>query len=122
MTDNINVVELSPSVVILGAITWTPAGTFTHTAPGGLVVTAPSAAHGVSLAFAVTFRIDDQGNDFSGPLTITEYRWDFGDGVIGYGNPVTHIYRVANFQTQASVRLTDSKGRRWFTRAQMYLT
>lgn len=111
---------ITPSVEV--AFTWTPAGSYTYTAPNGVVITAPSATHGTALTFTATAAIDNQGYDFTGPLTIVEYRWDFGDGVYGYGADAVHTYAMANFQTQTALRLTDSLGRYWYSRAQMYLT
>lgn len=120
MTDSINVPATTPSSVEV-SFAWTPSGTYTFTAPNGIVLTAPNASAGVPLIFTATTTIDNQGVDISGPLTIIEYRWDFGDGLIGYGNPVTHTYQLANFNAQTVLRVTDSQGRRWYDRAQMYL-
>jgi PKD repeat protein len=44
-------------------------------------------------------------------VVVKEYRWDFGDGNIGYGPSVTYTYRVANPNTQVSLTVTDSFGR-----------
>jgi hypothetical protein len=44
-------------------------------------------------------------------VTIKEYRWDFGDGNIGYGPSVTYTYRVANPSTMVSLTVTDSLNR-----------
>jgi hypothetical protein len=120
MTAAINGVLLTPSLIEL-SFAWTPEHTYTYTAPNGQVITAPSAAVNTMLTFTATTRISNQGNDITGNLTIIEYRWDFGDGVVGYGNPVGHTYKITNFQAQAALRVTDSKGRQWFTRAQLYL-
>lgn len=112
---------ITPSGVAV-SFSFTPAGTFTYTSPSGLVLSAPSAAHNTSLTFTATATIYNQGSDLTGPLTIIEYRWDFGDGVYGYGNGATHTYKLQNVQAVTKLRVTDSKGRQWFTRAQMYLT
>lgn len=112
---------ITPSYVEL-SFTWTPAGTFTYTAPAGLVLSAPSASHNTLLTFTAATTIDSQGNDLTGPLTIIEYRWDFGDGVYGYGNGATHTYTLQNIQAATKLRVTDSQGRYWFTRQQMYLS
>lgn len=118
MTETLSTI-VTPSCLEL-SFTWTPAGTETYTAPNGLVLSAPSAAANTLLTFTAAVTID--GSDLTGPLTITEYRWDFGDGVYGYGNGATHSYKLANFQAATKLRVTDSKGRQWFTRGQMYLT
>jgi PKD repeat protein len=55
-------------------------------------------------------------------LAVTEYFWDFGDGVKGYGNPITHTYKLSGISPQAVLRVTDNYGRRWFCRQQIYLT
>lgn len=120
MTDNINTPVSTPSSVEV-SFAWTPSGTYTYAAPNGIIITAPNAEAGVPLTFTAATTIDNQGVDISGPLTIIEYRWDFGDGVIGYGTPVTHVYQMANFGAQTVLRVTDSQGRRWYCRAQMYL-
>lgn len=41
-------------------------------------------------------------------LSITEYKWDFGDGTIGYGATVSHTYASASPQTQVTLVATDS--------------
>lgn len=43
---------------------------------------------------------------------ITEYKWLFGDGSIGYGATATHTYLAAASQTMATLAVTDSKGTR----------
>lgn len=45
---------------------------------------------------------------------ITEYKWDFGDGAIGYGATVSHTYSVGSYQTQVTLNVTDSFGKRVF--------
>lgn len=42
-------------------------------------------------------------------LSAIEYRWDFGDGTIGYGPTVVHTYKVAAADTAATLVVTDSK-------------
>jgi hypothetical protein len=42
-------------------------------------------------------------------LIIYEYRWNFGDGTIGYGPTVTHEYKAAAPETQASLQVKDSR-------------
>jgi hypothetical protein len=53
-----------------------------------------------------------------GGVVILEYKWDFGDGTIGYGSSVAHTYTVASYQTQATLVVTDSLNRR-YSRAQV---
>jgi hypothetical protein len=40
----------------------------------------------------------------------TEYRWNFGDGSIGYGQTVTHTYTAGAPQTQVTLAVTLSDG------------
>jgi hypothetical protein len=44
-------------------------------------------------------------------VTVIEYKWDFGDGNIGYGATATHTYSAAAPQTQATLIVTDSNSR-----------
>jgi hypothetical protein len=48
-------------------------------------------------------------------LVVVEYKWDFGDGTIGYGATVAHQYLAANFSTQVALNITTNNGKR-FTR------
>lgn len=48
-------------------------------------------------------------------LAIIEYRWDFGDGVIGYGSSVVHMYIAANSNAQVGLNVLMNNGKR-FTR------
>lgn len=41
-------------------------------------------------------------------LTVIEYRWDFGDGVIAYGPIVGHTYTMPSPQTAVSLVVTDN--------------
>lgn len=43
-------------------------------------------------------------------LSIIQYRWDFGDGTIGYGPTINHTYFAAAPQTQALLNITDNLG------------
>lgn len=45
---------------------------------------------------------------FAPGVTALEYRWDFGDGIIGYGPTVTHTYKVAASDTAVTLIVTDS--------------
>lgn len=112
-TDDINVTGI-PAEVITPSFTWSPSTT--TTLPSGVVVN--RAAHGVSLTFTASLVTEDA----SGRLTVIEYRWDFGDGVFGYGNGATHTYKLANFSAATILRVTDSRNHQWFTRQQMYLS
>jgi hypothetical protein len=44
---------------------------------------------------------------------IVEYEWDFGDGVKGYGDTVTHSYTAASPSTRTRLCVTDNLGRRF---------
>ena len=48
-------------------------------------------------------------------VEILEYRWDFGDGYVGYGPIVTHTYEVADPNTAISLTVLDSLGREYST-------
>jgi hypothetical protein len=48
-------------------------------------------------------------------LVIVEYKWDFGDGTIGFGATVAHQYLAANYATQVALNVLMSNGKR-FTR------
>jgi len=48
---------------------------------------------------------------------ITNYEWDFGDGVRGNGLEVVHTYTTASPSTRAVLTVTDNHGRR-FTQGQ----
>jgi hypothetical protein len=50
-----------------------------------------------------------------------EFRWDFGDGVIAFGNPVQHTYKFVFAECQAVLRVTDDQGQRHYIRKQIYL-
>lgn len=50
-----------------------------------------------------------------------EFEWFFGDGIKGYGNPVTHTWIVANKNAKLALRITDSKRRVHTTSRQLYL-
>jgi hypothetical protein len=44
-------------------------------------------------------------------LTAVEYKWNFGDGTVGYGNSVSHTYTISSPQTMATLVVTDNLGR-----------
>lgn len=51
-------------------------------------------------------------NAKSDPLApVIEYRWDFGDGVTGYGASITRSFSVANVAQTITVRVLDARGR-----------
>jgi chitodextrinase len=54
-------------------------------------------------------------------VTIEEYHWDFGDGHTDVGPVVVHTYTHEDEHTQAVLRITDSRHRRWFGRKTMYV-
>jgi len=61
---------------------------------------------------------------------IVEYKWDFGDGTEGWGNPATHEYSTwiddgygsYQYSVQAVLRVRDSLGRKFYARQQIYLS
>jgi len=44
-------------------------------------------------------------------LTVVEYKWNFGDGTVGYGSSVSHTYLISSPQTMATLIVTDNLGR-----------
>lgn len=44
-------------------------------------------------------------------LIAVEYKWNFGDGSIGYGSTVTHTYTVASPQTACTLSVRDNRDR-----------
>jgi hypothetical protein len=44
-------------------------------------------------------------------LTAVEYKWNFGDGTVGYGSSVGHTYTISSPQTMATLIVTDNLGR-----------
>lgn len=39
---------------------------------------------------------------------VAEYRWDFGDGSVGFGATVGHTYKVSTPETRTSLTVTDT--------------
>ncbi len=46
-------------------------------------------------------------------VIVTEYRWDWGDGQVGYGSTATHTYKVAPPETAVKLTITDSNRNTW---------
>lgn len=46
-------------------------------------------------------------------ITILEYRWEWGDGEIGFGVTASHTYKVSAPETQANLIVTDSNRNVW---------
>lgn len=46
-------------------------------------------------------------------VSIVTYRWDFGDGTIGYGPTATHTYLIPSQNTQVSLVATDNFSQTW---------
>jgi hypothetical protein len=42
---------------------------------------------------------------------VIEYRWDFGDGSLGYGQSITKSFVVGNVAQTITVRVLDARGR-----------
>lgn len=84
-----------------GGTTYSPADTFyAHT--------------GETITFAATV-IPGIGQRIIG------YRWDFGDGSIGYGNPATHKYTLPSEHIQVKLIVTDDSNRKHRALKAMYL-
>lgn len=58
----------------------------------------------------------------AGADVITEYKWDFGDGSIGYGQSIQHTYRTAVEQRAVKLTATDARGRRYVRSKKLNLT
>ncbi len=58
------------------------------------------------LTFVASVRVPDG-------IFITEYEWDFGDGVKGFGETVTHTYTTPSPSTRTRLCVTDNRGRRY---------
>ncbi len=52
---------------------------------------------------------------------ITEYEWDFGDGMKGYGESVAHTYKIPNLSIRIRLYVTDNRGRRFYRGKQIQL-
>lgn len=117
MTDNINTALLVSSGVEVD-FTFSPSVAFTYTAPDGVTQT----SQGAVISQITLFTASAQIYDTTGELSIISYHWDFGDGMIGSGATATHTYVMPNFQAFAVLRVTDSLGRVWSARHQLYLT
>jgi hypothetical protein len=117
--DTINIVsQPNPSVEV--SFTTAPQGaTFTFTA-GTTVYTTTSkyTAPNTAITFTPSVILPLAPTN----LHVVEYYWDFGDGVTGYGSPVTHTYTLSGTSPQAVLRVTDNYGREWFCRKQMYIS
>lgn len=46
-------------------------------------------------------------------VVVTEYRWEWGDGTVGFGASATHTYKVAAPETQVNLVITDSLRNRY---------
>lgn len=46
---------------------------------------------------------------------VVEYKWDFGDGVIGYGPNVTHTYITPSPETSITLTATLADGRKFYS-------
>lgn len=53
--------------------------------------------------------------------TIAGYKWEFGDGSEGSGNPSTHTYLQASININCVLTVTDNNGVEWIARKTMYL-
>lgn len=54
-------------------------------------------------------------------LLIVRYKWDFGDGVVGYGPTATHTFRTYSPQQQVSLLVTDESAKRHYAAKQLNL-
>jgi hypothetical protein len=41
-----------------------------------------------------------------------EYKWDFGDGGIGYGKVITHVYKIVQSEAVLKLSVMNTRGRR----------
>lgn len=88
-------------------------GVFTYEADGDTFGNAPRVLTNTQLTFTATAVLPD-----SNPLT---YRWDFGDGTFGYGNPVTHEYVADPNSVRVVVQVSDNRGKEHYGAQEIYL-
>lgn len=107
--------------MILVNFTWSPtAGPLTYASAGNAypyihqadAVTRATDARYASFATPINTLITFVATASSPGAVITEYKWDLGDGTIGYGATIGHTYKVATLQTAATLIVTDSQGNR----------
>lgn len=107
-------IEFDPTI----SFTTAPQGNqYTYVA-GGTIYTPTGAYYTLTdttITFTATVAFTDPGRQ------VIEYHWDFGDGVNGWGNPATHIYKGNSKHAQAVLRVTDDRGRQYYARKQMYI-
>lgn len=109
------------SPIILG-FEWTPLGAaFTYTLSGN---TYPYVTQEDAIVRDSDYRYESFITTLDTLLTFTaltsappgvsviEYKWNFGDGKIGYGQSVTHTYKTPAAQTSVTLRITDNKNRK----------
>lgn len=53
--------------------------------------------------------------------SVAGYKWEFGDGSEGSGNPSTHTYAQASVNLNVTLTITDNNGVEWTARKSMYL-
>lgn len=95
-----------------------PTGTLVEVPIGEAIVIFTDTYHS-PLDSPVTFQAFVDFHD-SARIAI-EHLWDFGDGVLGWGSTVVHTYTTSIPFVQASLRVTDDLGRRYYARQQIYL-
>lgn len=84
----------------------------------GLTTYTPSNTKRTAINQTATFTA---ATSFPTGVSPVEYRWDFGDGIVAYGNPVNHVYKTIFPECQAVLRVTDSNGETHYSRKQIYL-
>lgn len=104
------------------SFSWSPQQTTQINYSNGAMVTAASAKTNTTLTFTASTRTMDNGDIIPTSLTLVEYRWDFGDGVVGFGATTTHRYIIPNYNCQCLLTITDSRGNLWKAVRPMYLT
>lgn len=128
-TDNINFIP-QPIPTSEISFTWTPqAGPVSYFV--GSTLYAPAGAYYTPIQTPITFTATVRAVLASlvaeglGSLSRSQfyftYHWDFGDGEEGFGQTVTHTYKMPNPSAQVVLRVIDSQGRSTYTRQQLYL-
>ena len=71
---------------------------------------------GTDIVFTAIYRFAETG------CSPVFWEWNFGDGIRGYGVEVTHSYALPAPQgIQVVLTVTDTKGRKWRAREQVYV-
>lgn len=101
------------------SFTFSPdAGDYVYTV--GATVYSPTNAKIINIDTAITFTASAT---FPDPVTqwAVSYKWKFGDGMVGFGNPASHTFTVEVDSLQVVLIVKDNSGNRWRARRELYL-